>query len=300
MTQPVTPPTGSGVPTCYRHPDRETYVSCQRCGRPICPDCMNDAAVGFHCPSCLAEGRKQTRQARTPYGGLRTANPVATSLILIGINAAIWILIMVTGASSSIWVRRLALLPDDALYRVGPGQFELVHGVAGGAWYQLVTSMFTQVEVWHIGFNMLALWALGPQLELALGRVRFLALYLVSGLAGSTMVYLLAPTNQPTVGASGALFGLMGGMLLIAHKVGGDVRSILGWIGINFLITVVGRGFISWEGHLGGFIGGLVVAGILVYAPRERRTWWQVAGIALVLVVLAVAIAARTVAINGS
>jgi membrane associated rhomboid family serine protease len=296
---PETPTPQSGVPTCYRHPGRETYISCQRCGRPICPDCMRDAAVGFHCPSCVAEGAKSMRAGRTAYGGLRPGNAALTSQVLIGINAAVWVLIMVTGGSRSAWVDRLALLPDDTLFRDNTGAVFLAHGVAGGAWWQLVTSMFTHVEIWHIGFNMLALWVLGPQLELALGRVRFLALYFGAGLAGSAMVYWLAPTYQFSLGASGAIFGLMGALLIIAVKVRGNVQSILGWIGINFLITVAGRGYISWQAHLGGFLGGLALTAILVYAPRERRSMWQTIGVGVVVAAILVAIVARTVAING-
>jgi membrane associated rhomboid family serine protease len=296
---PETPTPQSGVPTCYRHPGRETYISCQRCGRPICPDCMRDAAVGFHCPTCVAEGAKSMRAGRTAYGGQLPGNAALTSQVLIGINAAVWLLIMVTGGNSSLWVGRLALLPDDALWRHSATEVVLIHGVAGGAWWQLVTSMFTHVEIWHIGFNMLALWVLGPQLELALGRVRFLALYFGSGLAGSALVYWLAPTNQSTLGASGAIFGLMGALLIVALKVGGNVQSLLGWIGINFLITVAGRGYISWQGHLGGFLGGLALAAILVYAPRERRSMWQTIGVCVVVAAILVAIVARTVVING-
>ena len=130
----------------------------------------------------------------------------------------------------------------------------------------MLTSTFTHVEIWHIGFNMLALWVLGPQLELAIGRARFLALYLLSGLAGSALVYWAAPVNQSTLGASGAVFGLMAALLVVAFKVKADYQQILIWIGINAVLTFV-FGF-SWQGHLGGFLGGLAIAGILVYAPR--------------------------------
>ena len=151
-----------------------------------------------------------------------------------------------------------------------------VPGVADGAYWQLLTSAFTHIEVWHIGFNMLALWVLGPQLEMAVGRVRFLALYLLSALAGSTLVYWLADPAGSTIGASGAVFGLMGALLVLAVKVRGDVRGILTWVGINAVITFLFPN-ISWQGHLGGFLGGALIAAMLVYAPRKRRTAWQVA-----------------------
>jgi membrane associated rhomboid family serine protease len=304
MSQPGPSSPATGVPTCYRHPDRETYITCQRCGRPICPDCMRDAAVGFQCPQCVSEGARATRSGRTAYGGLRPGNPGLTSGVLIAINAAVWLAVMVTGGSRL--VELLALRANGLCVVRGDGAFEMQEslctgqggaywpGVVDGAWWQLLTSAFTHVEVWHIGFNMLALWILGPQLELAIGRARFLALYLGSALAGSALVYAASPEYQATLGASGAIFGLMAGLLVLAFKVRGNVQGILMWIGINALITVVGRGFISWQGHLGGFLGGLALAVIIVYAPRERRSLVQAAGIAAVLLTVAVVIAART------
>jgi membrane associated rhomboid family serine protease len=134
---------------------------------------------------------------------------------------------------------------------------------------------------------------LGPQLELAIGRVRFLALYLLSALAGSTLVYWAAPEYQPTLGASGAVFGLMGALLVIALKVHGNTQGILVWIGINAVFTFTIPN-ISWQGHLGGCLGGALIATILVYAPRNRRTQMQVLGLSAFTLLLLVAVAART------
>jgi len=300
----------TGVPTCYKHPDRETYISCQRCGRPICPDCMRDAAVGFHCPHCVAEGAKATRSGRTAYGGLRPGKPGLTSSVLIGLNALVWLAVMATGGNGSRLVDLLALRPNGLCFVPGQGGFEepasvcavqggdYWPGVVDGAVWQLLTSAFLHVEIWHVGFNMLALWILGPQLELAIGRARFLALYLGSALAGSALVYAASPEYQATLGASGAIFGLMGALLVLAFKVRGDVRGVLTWIGINAAITVVGRGFISWQGHLGGFLGGLLIAAVIIYAPRQRRALMQGIGIALVLGLVLAAIVARTAALG--
>jgi membrane associated rhomboid family serine protease len=167
-------------------------------------------------------------------------------------------------------------------------------GVVDGAYWQLVTSMFTHVQVWHIGFNMLALWVLGPQLELAVGRLRFLALYFVSGLAGGAMVLWFAPEFSfgGTLGASGAIFGLMGALAVVALKVGGDIRSVLTWIGINFAFTFLVP-HISWQGHLGGFLVGSAIGAILVYAPRGRRTTVQALGVSALAVLVVAAIVAR-------
>jgi membrane associated rhomboid family serine protease len=170
-------------------------------------------------------------------------------------------------------------------------------GVADGAYWQLLTSAFTHVAPLHLAFNMFALFVLGPQLETVIGRSRYLALYLLSALAGSTLVYWAAPQLQPTVGASGAIFGLMGALLVVALKLRVNAQGILMWIGINFVLTLSVSG-ISWEAHLGGFLGGVLVAAILVYSPRgPRRTTYQVAGMGAFALLLLLAIVVRTAAL---
>ncbi len=303
MSDPQPPETG--VPVCYRHPSVETYIRCQRCERPICPDCMRDAAVGFHCPQCVAEGQKATRQNRTAYGGVRPRDPRLTSMVLIGLNAAVWVAVLATGGSGSRLLDYLLLRAkglcvtaeagfavDEAQCSTVPGA-QWVPGVSDGAVWELLTSMFAHVEVWHIGFNMLALWILGPQLELVLGRARFLALYLLSGLAGSTLVYWAAPEYQGTLGASGAIFGLLGALLVVVFKMGGQYQQILMLLAINAFITFTVPN-ISWQGHLGGFLGGAAIALVLVYAPRRHRARWQWLGLGLFALLLVVALAART------
>ncbi len=175
--------------------------------------------------------------------------------MLIAVNLAVWLLILATGAAASVWVDRLSLRPAGLCRGPHGGYFDVsqslcasqggtwLPGVSDGATWQLVTSMFTHVAVLHIGFNMLALWILGPQLELLLGRVRYLGLYLLSGLVGSASVYWLSPESTPTLGASGAIFGLMGALLVFALKVRGDVNQLLIWIGINVAFTFFG----SWH-----------------------------------------------------
>jgi membrane associated rhomboid family serine protease len=291
----------AGVPTCYRHPARESHIRCQRCGKSICPDCMRDAAVGFHCPDCVAEASRTTRQARTAYGGLRPTNASITTIVLIGINVAVWVLVLSAGTASDLY-QNLVLRPSG--FCLGPSDFTeatcngtWIPGVSDGAYWQLITSVFTHTQALHIGFNMLALYMVGPQLEQVLGRVRFLALYLLSGLAGSAVVYWAAPEFQATLGASGAIYGLFGAMLVVAYKVGGQVQQILMLIGINLFITFTLSG-ISWQGHLGGLAGGVVIAGVLVYAPRgSRRTPFQVSGLVTVAALIALAIIARSAAL---
>jgi membrane associated rhomboid family serine protease len=268
---------------------------------------MRPASVGFQCPDCVNEGAKQTRSGRTPYGGARGANPALTSMVLIGINAAVWLAVLATGWRTSPLIDWLSLhalglcktadgnswfpgVTDKATCQAIPANF--YPGVADGAWWQLVTSTFLHVDVWHIGFNMLALWFLGPQLELAIGRARFLALYLISGLAGSACVYWLSGEQTSTLGASGAVYGLMAALLVVAVKVGGQVQPILIWLGINVVFTFTG-GF-SWQGHLGGFVGGAAIMTLYVYSPRERRTPVQVTGLVLVALLVLGAVVART------
>lgn len=272
---------------------------------------MRDAAVGFQCVGCVAEGAKSTRTARTAYGGTRSANPALTSISLIVVNVAVWLAMLSTGGRNSWLVDRLALIPRGrCMIDSDPGMFypqateaqcssvsglTWVDGVASGYWWQLVTSAFAHVEPWHIGFNMFALWLFGPQLEQVLGRSRFLALYFLSAMAGSAAVLWLSDPYGATLGASGAIFGLLGCLLVVAHKVGGNYRAILALLGINVVITVVGSSFISWQGHLGGLVGGLLVAVVIVYSPRTRRGLWQLLGLSAIGLATLVAIVLRAI-----
>jgi membrane associated rhomboid family serine protease len=300
------------APTCYRHEGRETWIRCQRCDRPICPDCMREAAVGYHCPACVAEGRRTTRQARGAYGGGRSANPALTSMVIIAVNAAVWIAVLLTGGSRSSLLPILAIRPDGVCAEPAEGLlypavgeaicertsgFVWQDGVASGAWWQLLTSAFTHVDLVHIGFNMLALWFLGPQLEGVLGRGRFLLVYLGSAFTASAAIMLVGAPYSTTVGASGGVFGLLGALLVVALKVGGNIQPLLVWIGLNVLITVFGAN-ISWQGHVGGMVGGATLAAILVYAPRARRTLWQVLGAGAVLAVALGVVVVRVLALS--
>lgn len=298
MTQPSDGPAATGVPTCFRHPDRETWIRCQRCDKSICPDCMRDAAVGFQCPDCVKQASKGSRQNRAMYGGERSADPRLTSYVLIGINAVVWLAIAATGGGRSRLVDLLALRPNGFC---APGDgfiYDFTHpictasgvrdysGFADGAWWQLLTSVFTHVEIWHVALNMFALFLFGPALEGIIGRTRFLAVYVVSGLASSVLVLFLSYEYSSTVGASGALFGLLGALLVLARKARLNSQWLLQNLAIGVVITVVGWRMISWQGHLGGFLGGVVAAALIAYAPRERRTLVQWAGLGLLTLVL--------------
>ena len=279
------------MPVCYRHPDKETWIRCQRCEKPICPDCMRDASVGFQCPDCVKEGARSTRQGKAVYGGKRlTGNPMATTFALIAANLVGFFAIRSGGGRV---LDALALLPQSSTRG-----FQEVEGVSGGAYWQVLTSAFSHYDVLHLGFNMLALYFLGPMLEQVLGRLRFLAVYFVSAFTASAAVMLLSNPNSQTLGASGAIFGLMGALVVVAFKVKADLRQILFWLGLNLVFTFYNTGSISWQGHLGGLIGGALTAAIIVYAPRKRREVIQWTGIALVLVVALVVIAAQAVVLG--
>jgi len=270
---------------------------------------MRDAAVGFQCPECVSQGAKQTRTGQAAYGGARSADPRLTSMVLIGINAVVWLIITATGGAASALVTRLSLMPtgkcvpdgDPEHYYPGVGSESVcsmvdsshwVPGVADGAPWLLVTSMFTHVEVWHIAFNMLALWFLGPALEAAIGRTRFLVVYLGSGLVASVVVLLLSDPGSLTAGASGSIFGLLAAHLVVGRKVGADLSQLGMWIAINVVITVLWSDTISWQGHLGGFIGGALLTIGIVHAPRGPRRaafqWGAVLLVALATLVAAV------------
>lgn len=294
----------AGVPTCYRHPGRETWIRCQRCDRPICPDCMRDAAVGFQCPDCVREGSRETRQGVALYGGQRSSDPRLTSFVLIAINAIIWLAITATGGARSRLAELLALSPagqcgsvaqpgayypsvgSEAVCRAiqgGDGVWQ--PGVASGAWWQVITSAFTHVEIWHIGLNMMALFVLGPTLEQIMGRARFLAVYLMGALGGSLVVLWLSDATGSTLGASGALFGVLGGLLVTFTKARLNTQWITQNIVIAAVITIVGWQYISWQGHLGGFIGGAAAAAVIAFAPKARRSLVQWAGIGVLLAI---------------
>jgi len=218
----------------------------------------------------VGEGAKDVRQARTQFGGVPSANPLVT-YVLIGINVVMFALQMLVPA-----VERELVLNSIA--------------VADGEWYRLLTSAFLHYGPMHIVFNMWALYVIGPPLEAALGRLRFVALYVMSALGGSVVVYLLSSLGAQTAGASGAVFGLFGATFVVGRRLNMDTRWVIGLIVINLVITFVVPN-ISWQGHLGGLVTGAVIAGAYAYAPQKNRTAVQASatvGLLLLFVVLIV------------
>jgi membrane associated rhomboid family serine protease len=284
------------VPTCYRHPGRETYVSCVRCGRHACPDCMRSASVGQQCVECVGEGARSTRRARTAFGGRPAAGAVVT-WTLVAINVAIF---LVTWVRPGI-VRDLEMLGYASYIPGGPP-----HGVAAGEWYRLITSAFVApatglggLGFLDILFNMWALVFVGPALEGLLGRVRFLAVYLLSALGGSVMYYFLAAPYAAAVGASGAIFGLFGAWFVVSRRLRLDTRGIVVLIGINLALGFFFHSAIAWQAHIGGLITGALLTAAYAYAPRQNRAAVQIAATVAVAALIVAAVVIRNGQLAG-
>ncbi|MFF2327546.1 MULTISPECIES: rhomboid family intramembrane serine protease [unclassified Streptomyces] len=279
---------------CYRHPGRGTHIRCTRCDRPICPECMVNASVGFQCPDCARQGAGTghgpgAARPRTVAGAPIAGDPRLVTKILLGINIAVYIAVLANGAL----VNDLVLLGRATTSFGGP-----LEGVAEGQWYRLVTSMFLHQELWHILFNMLGLWWLGGPLEAMLGRARYLALYMLSGLAGGALTYWLAAPVQGSLGASGAIFGLLGATAVLMRRLNYDMRPVFVLLAVNLVITFNPWGGIAWQAHVGGLVAGTLIAIGMVHAPRERRALVQYGTCALVLAAVVVIVVARTAALT--
>ena len=267
---PSAPPphAGTGAPTCPRHPDRVSYVNCQRCGRPACPECQRPAAVGVHCVDCVREASRSVRPQRTVLGGRVSASsrPVVT-MTFIGLCVAMFLADYAA--------------PVYQLFAFSPaiGEYQP---------WRMLTSAFLHAGWLHLLVNMYALWIVGPFLEQMLGRWRYVALWLLSALGGSVAVVLLTdPANwtRPVVGASGAVFGLFAAIAVVLRRTGRDARQILVVIAINVVFSlIVAR--ISWQGHLGGLVVGAGLGFLFAYLPKERRTSGAIVGVASTAVVL--------------
>lgn len=274
--------------TCYRHSNRETGVSCSNCGNPICPDCMTPTPVGMRCPDCAKQ--------RTPVRTMQSlgGDPVVT-YVLIAINVLAFIGLAASGSS-------LGGGGDGQLFRdgalLGIGFYEgALHGVAEGEYWRLITGGFLHAGILHIGFNMYILWWLGSQLEPAIGRSRFIALYFTSLLAGSFGALLVEPTGF-TVGASGAVFGLMGAAFVFQRQQG--INPMQSGIGPLILINLV-IGFIIPNISVGGHIGGLVGGAFAAYAIDQlsSRSRSQTLPVLVCSLVSIVAIVASIVVANA-
>lgn len=242
--------------TCYRHPNRETGVSCSACGKPICPECMTPTPVGMRCPECA---RQKTKVVRGTGGGSGFDKAPAT-FVLIGLNVIAY-LAQIAAGSGGISGLSGSIAADFSLY--GPS-------VADGEWYRIVTNGFLHAGLFHLGFNMFALYVIGQLLEPALGTPRFVALYFASLITGSFGALLLDP-DAFTVGASGAVFGIFGATVVIARGRGmNEIASQLGLLLVLNLAFTFAVPNISVGGHLGGLAAGLLCAVVIVAGERGR------------------------------
>jgi membrane associated rhomboid family serine protease len=243
---------------------------------------MTAASVGFQCPECVSEGRKTVRQGRTIYGGRlyptkSRLGPVTTTLIAVNVvlfiaTSAGGLNFASGGGTSSLFVR-LALIPPA----VGHGQ-----------WYRIVSSMFLHFNVLHIAFNMYALFLIGPPLEVALGRVRYLTLYFLAGIGGSVLSLINGPIASEAAGASGAIFGLFAAFYIVARRQGWQTNGIVITIAINLALSFSFSNEIDWRGHVGGLIVGGAVMAVFAYAPPgPQRYRMQALGVAAVAVIVA-------------
>lgn len=275
MTTPSGPPVGGevGLPACFRHGDRPTGLRCSRCDRPACPECLREASVGYQCVECVAEGARTARplRQRTIAGAELVEKPIVVPTLIV-INVLIY-------AFTAYQAHSIGDVQGSALF----GQWaEMPAAVASGSWWQLITAGFLHITPVHIVLNMLSLWWIGKDLERILGRVRFIAVYLVSLFGGGVSVLVFADPFGPVAGASGAVFGLLGGVLVVVLKLKLNPGSVIATIAINLVLSVAIPG-ISVLGHLGGLVVGVLVTAAIIYAPEVNRKYWQ-AGAAVVAV----------------
>lgn len=265
------PHTGAGhpAPVCPHHPDRPTRLRCQRCDRPACPQCLHQAPVGFHCSDCVAQARAARPTPRTRFGAVARPDrgPLVTYAV-IGVCVVMYLLQWLTGSAltQALWYAPL---------HTSPWAFE--------PWRMLTSAaLHSPSSAMHIFFNMVALWMFGRVIEPAVGPWRYGLLLLLSAFGGSVAVLFLTPATTPTVGASGAVFGLFGAMFILLRSSGAQTGGLLVLIGINAVISFAVPN-ISWQGHLGGLLTGVVCALVIARVPRgPHRSLWQSLGLAVV------------------
>jgi membrane associated rhomboid family serine protease len=257
---------------------------------------MRSASVGQQCVECVGEGARGSRQARTTFGGRPSAGATVT-WTLVAINVAVFLIT---------WIRP-GIVNDLEMF----GYASYVnggspHGVAAGEWYRLITSAFLApatglggLGFMDILFNMWALIFVGPALEGLLGRVRFLAVYLLSAVGGSVMYYYIAPRYAAAVGASGAIFGLFGAWFVVSRRLRLDTRGIIGLIAINLALSFFFHNAIAWQAHVGGLLTGALLTAAYAYAPRQNRAAVQVLATVAVVALIVVAVVIRNGQLTG-
>lgn len=280
------PPQQAALPGCWWHPARQTGLRCVRCDRPACPDCLREASVGYQCVDCVTSAQQHHRARSAAYrraglgtrtvAGARVPQRVVVVPLLIAVNVIVY-------ALTVFQARDVMSNHNSPVFNDGVLWPEVV--VLFDEWWRLLTSGFLHYGLLHLAMNMLALWVLGRDLEMLLGRVRFLAVYFLSMFAGGAAVFVFGDPATGTAGASGAIYGLMGAILVAVLRLRLNPMTAIGIIVLNVAISVSIPN-ISLLGHLGGLVAGAVAMVAMVYAPERNRAAYQAGALALVAVAL--------------
>jgi membrane associated rhomboid family serine protease len=269
--------------TCFRHPDRPTGLRCVRCDKPACPECLREASVGYQCVECVAESQRGVRRKTTIAGA-----PLRRTLI------AVPVLVLVNLGVFAITAAQAGSLAGNADSQLFDDWVLWPRAVLSfGEPWRLVTAGFLHYGPVHLALNMLALWIIGRDIEPLLGRTRFLAVYFLSLIGGSVAVLLFGPMDAGTAGASGAVWGVMGALLVVVLRLRLNPQPVLAVIAINAVISFLPG--ISLLGHLGGFVVGVLATAALVYAPRDRQRLVQVGALVAIGAALVILVLLRTV-----
>jgi membrane associated rhomboid family serine protease len=265
-----------GFAPCYRHPERMTGISCQRCNRPICGECMNPASVGFQCPSCVTSGRASVRAPRTAFGAVLKPGGGTATKVVMGALAVEWVLNLVSAGL----LNQLFVMSNEAVYA---GQF-----------WRLFTASLTSGSILGVLMNLLVLWIAGRAIESELGGWRFMALFVAAGLGGATTLFVFGPYSSAGFGAAAAVIGLLAANAIFKQKMREDVRADLGLFILLILYSVlVGFRSFGWLMLIGGLIVGALVGIVLAYAPRRNRSVAQVVGLLAVTTTCLVAVGVK-------
>jgi len=284
----VTDPSPGRDGSCYRHPDRQSFILCQRCGRTICTECQTPAAVGVHCPECVREQRAQfqaNRRASGAPGGLTVARrrfamvDQKATTVIIAVSVVVWLLNLLSGGVVNQWLSYWTPLVGTQPWRI-------------------VTGLFVHSSLFHVGFNMLAVFIFGRMLENLLGTWRFVALYFLAGLGGDLAVSLLTP-GTPVVGASGAIFGLFAAFFVIQRSLGYNAVQLLVIMGLNLVVGFLPGTNISWQAHVGGIVLGFVTGFVFSKTRNVRQRGLQTGLLVAEAVLLLAGITAAYIAIGG-
>lgn len=273
--------------TCYRHPDRQSFVLCQRCGRTICPECQTPAAVGVHCPECVREQRAQFTANRRETGpsGMTVARrrfamlDQKATVVIVVVSVVLWLLNQVSGGYVNAWLSFYTPL-------------------VGSQPWRLITGLFVHSSFFHILFNMWAVWIFGRMLENILGTWRFLALYFLAGLGGDLAVAWLSPGTQ-VVGASGAIFGLFAAFFVIQRSLGYNAVQLLVIMGLNLVVGFLPGTNISWQAHVGGIVLGFITGFVFARTRNVRQRRLQIGLLVAEAVVVVAAISAAYVTLQA-